>query len=380
MKASRFRTYCISLSFIALISFPFVNDQLKVINDIESFENRRLTGKPSFDVTLLDPYPAKYDTFYNDNFNLRNRLIRYFSLYNVGIFHRSSVPSVVIGYDGWLFTVGDEMDSYTGRNRLTSEELQSFKLELEYREKYLREKGIRFYFLVVPCKASIHSEKISYEYFRMHSDSWGEQLNNFLKENCSVKPIDIFTPFKEFKEDHDLYFKLDNHWNQLGGFYAANEVLNRMHLDFPEVKPLSLNGFSIQTTENCPANTDQMLGNLGIFHESCLEITPKNGFKAIDTNAKGYPPVPGFAYFWDYEKVRIIKGSRQPRLLIISDSFGGGIFPFLAENFSRTVKIFDSWQYGLNENIVEGEKPDAVLIIVNEPILRSFLKHTSRPG
>jgi alginate O-acetyltransferase complex protein AlgJ len=82
-----------------------------------------------------------------------------------------------------------------------------------------------------------------------------------------------------------------------------------------------------------------------------------------------------FAYTWEYENVREIKNSKQPRLLIISDSFGAALFPFLSENFSRTVKIFDAWQYKLNEDIVNSEKPDAVVLVIDEPILRNFIKN-----
>ena len=53
------------------------------------------------------------------------------------------------------------------------------------------------------------------------------------------------------------------------------------------------------------------------------------------------------------------------------------MFPFLAENFSVTEKIFDKWEYKLNESIVENEKPDVFLMIVLESNLRNIIKYRS---
>lgn len=378
MKENKFRIYSLAVIFIASISFPLINGNLHLLNDIQSFENRAMASRPTLDIEHLDPFPARYDTFYNDNFNLRNRCIRYFNIYNVLTYRKSPVPSVVIGKDNWLYLIGDEMDSYMGKNRLTEKELSDFKTELTYRKDYLEQRGIKFYFLVIPCKASIHTENIGYEYFRMHKDSWGEQLNTYLNKHSGIQTIAVFDSLRKYKANQNLFYKLDNHWNDLGGFYTANEVFKYMHKDFPQIELLKLSNYTLNYSEKPAGNLEKMLGNLGVFSESYVELKPKKPLLAHDADKANYPATPGFVYPWEYEKVREISNSKKPKLLIISDSFGAGIFPFLSENFSKTVKIFDSWQYELHEDIVDQEKPDAVLLMINEPILRSILK--SSPG
>ncbi|WP_317897512.1 DHHW family protein [Aurantibacillus circumpalustris] len=380
MNHNLVRIYLIVLVFSAAIIFPLVNSKVHLLNDIESFENRAMKREPDFDINHLDPFPVKYDTFYTDNFDLRNRYIRYFNIYKVLAFRKSPIRNIVIGGNSWLYLLGDEMDSYMGKNRLTAAELESIGKELNYRKNYLEEKGIKFYFMVVPCKASIHSEHIGYEYFRMHEDTWGEQLINYLDKNSLVNSINVYDSLRKFKGDENLYFKLDNHWNDLGAFYTANEVFKHMRAEFPSIELLSVNDFNKIPPNNPKGNLDKMLGNLGVFNESYIELSPKNGYKATEGAKANYPPTHGFVYPWDFEKVREIKDSKKPKLLIISDSFGGSIFPFLAENFSKSVKIFDSWQYKLNEEIVDQEKPNVVLLMINEPILRELLKFQSRPN
>lgn len=378
MDHKLFRTYVLVFVFLAAIAFPIINGRLNLINDIESFENRALAKEPAFNIERLDPFPVKYDTFYSDNFDLRNRYIRYFNIYKVLAYRKSPVTSIVIGGDSWLYLMGAEMDSYMGKNRLTNAELNSIQQELDYRKKYLAERGIKFYFLIVPCKASIHSEHIGYEYFRMHKDSWGEQLITYLKKNSDVDPINVFDSLRSYKKNQNFYFKLDNHWTDLGAFYTANEVLKHMQKDFPSIELLSLNNFNIVPSSVPKGNLGKMLGNLDVFEESYALLSSKNGLKSSEAEKADYPPIQGFAYPWEYEKVRETNDTTKPKLFIVSDSFGGAIFPFLSENFSKSVKIFDSWLYKLNDDLIAKENPNAVLLMINEPILRNLLKSQSR--
>ena len=54
------------------------------------------------------------------------------------------------------------------------------------------------------------------------------------------------------------------------------------------------------------------------------------------------------------------------------------LYPLLSEEFSRTVRIFDAWQYKLNEDIIEKEKPDIVILLALEANLRNLLSSASR--
>ena len=231
-----FRIVSISLVFLACLSFPLLNSGIKLLKDSADFENRALAKEPALDLAHLDPYPLRYETFYNDHFNLRNSLIQLYHLYKIMGFHESPIPDkVVIGKNGWLYNVGEEMDSYMGKNRLSEKELEDFKLELEYRKKYLADRGIKLYFAPVPCKASIYDENIGYEYYRIYKESWGEQLINYLNTHSQLTPINVFEKLRSVKDKTNLYFKLDNHWNSLGAFYAANGIIEHLQKDFPEL-------------------------------------------------------------------------------------------------------------------------------------------------
>ena len=374
-----FRIIVVTIIFIAIISFPIINDEIKFVKDMASSENRQMVSKPSLYFEHLDPYPGQFEKYYNDHFSIRFLLVKYYNLMNLMVFKKSPIPDqVVIGNDGWLFMAGNEINSYKGNLRFEKSELEALKDELEYRKQYLNKRGCQFYFLIAPVKSSIYSDKIPNHIFRVYKQSLGEQLIEYLNKNSEVKPVNVYQVLRLNREKEWLYYKLDNHWNQLGAFYAANEALRRINMDFPEISASSLDEFVIKKTETKDGNIISMLSNVVIFKDYSFQLTPKSGFLASDVSPAGYACVPNFAYPSEFEKDKEIKNSKKLKILIISDSFGGNVFPFLAEHFGRSVKIFDSWQYKLNEDIVEKEKPDVVLLISLETGIKNILNFQSR--
>jgi alginate O-acetyltransferase complex protein AlgJ len=376
MINNKFRIIFLGTVFLAIISFPIINDEFKLVKDIESSENRKMAAKPVINYTYLDPYPVQYEKFYNDNFSIRSLMVKYFNLLNIEFFKKSPVPDkVVIGRDNWLFMADKELNSYQGLNRFNESELEAFRQELEYRKTYLEARGCKLYFLVAPIKANIYSEYMPASIFQVNKQSWGEQLIEYLDNNCAVKPVNVYDVLRANKDKELVYFMLDNHWNELGAFYCASEFFRRLHDDIPGISVPSIDDYNISKTEINTGNIVSMLSNIGNYSDFSIKLEPKSGFMAKDVKPAGYPVIPGFPYPWEYEMDKEIPGLSKPKILIITDSYGVNIFPFIAEGFGRSVKIFDAWQYKLNEDIVASEKPDVVLVIALESNLRSMLKY-----
>jgi hypothetical protein len=374
MKHSTFRTILVSVVFIGILSFAFLNSIFNVVKDIKSGENRAMAAKPIMYLQHLDQYPDQYDKYYNDNFSFRSRLIKGLNYIYIKCFHKSPpiTNKIIIGNNDWLYMGGNEIDTYSGNHRFTPSELKIIKEEFEYRQKYLESRSIKYYVMIAPVKAIIYPENIPNTVFRKNNQSWGEQINEYLEKNSSVKPISVYSILKKEKQSQVLYFKLDNHWNQIGAFYATNEILKRIHTDFPSVNQLNLKDFNIKSVEKDDGNIANQLFDTPLFKDVDYALEPYKGFKSKEVDPVGYPVVPGFPYAFEYEKDREIPGSKQPKILVISDSFGGAVFPLLSEQFSRSVKIFDAWQYKLNEDIIEKEKPDIVILITLEANIRNM--------
>ncbi len=380
MKYQNLRITLISIVFLGLAFFPLINKKLGIIPDIKNFENRKMASEPLLSVTRIDSFPRYYEKYYNDTFTLRARMVKTFNFLNFFVFDKLPASDfVIIGKDGWLFLAGEEFDAYTGKNNFTEKQLSDFKEELEYREKFLEERGCKFYFMITPAKATIYPEKVPFEQLRRTERSMGEELLAYLQKNSSVNTVDLYKVLRENKKKYPTYYATDNHWTRPGAFYSANQFLGQLQQNFPEIQQMSLNDFVINLKDTTEGNTAKILGNPDLFPDTSYHLSRKKTQSVYGKKA-GYVANKSFSYAYMYEEVKEIKNSKKPRLLIISDSFGTDLFPLLSENFSKTVKIWDNWEYKLNEEIVENEKPDVFLLLIHEKNLRSLMKHRSGPG
>lgn len=373
------KNYLLSVIFLSIIFFPLFNSQIGLVTDIKNTENRKMSDRPELKFDYLDPFPGQYEKYYNDNFTIRSMLIKQYNLLNVLVYKKSPIPEqLIIGKDNFLFTSDKELKTYINKDSFNIVELQSFKKELEYRADYLNKYKCEFYFMIIPTKASIYQDKLPNYIFKYNKKTLGEQLLYYLKSNCNINSIDLYKLFRSKKSNSSIYRKSDNHWTELGAYYASNEFLKDINVSFPNVTLSKLDDYFINKIEISNGNLSHMLSDVYLYKDTYISMTPKFGYKAVDVAPIGYKCVPNFPYLDNYEKNREIIDSKLPKILIISDSFGDAIFPFLAEHFSRTTKIFDGWQYKLNEEIYLNEKPDVFLLMIFEANLRNFLSFQSR--
>ena len=370
-----FRITLVIAVFVSIISFPLINSEVLIFNDIENTENRKATDRPTFEPSRADHFPEAYDQYYNDQFPLRQRIVKTYNWVVFNIFKRSPLPNkVILGQDGWLFMAGTEYDCFDGSDQLTEKEMSNIKKELEYRKQYHEARGRKYYFMVAPVKANIYPELLPEGSAQQSTMGTGESLVTYLNKESCINVINMYDVLRRNKHRGQLYYKLDNHWNQKGGLVAAEYILLVMNTDRPEVKTIRYSDFVQNDSSTLTGNLENMLSNVGNTADSAIMLTPNNGFQSHESAKAGYPSPAKFPYTRDYENVRAKTGIHKPVLLIISDSFGGNLFPFISEGFGRSVKIFDAWQYKRNEDIIAKEKPDVVLVVVLESKLRLFGK------
>ncbi|MBP1673810.1 MAG: hypothetical protein H6Q25_1625, partial [Bacteroidetes bacterium] len=375
MNHKKIRNLILLFVFGAMISFPLINDSFHLIQDTKNTENKAPLPKPKLLEHAIDSFPALYEPYFSSNFTIRQRLIKDYYEFHLGIFRKSPHPDqVFIGKYDWLFMGSEENDSYVGSHPLTQEELEKFKKELEYRQQFLQKKGIQFYFVIAPIKASIYPEYIPESVLRKTNKTWAQTLQEYLNKNSTIKVIDLHNTLWEAKKGGNVYFKNDNHWNYRAGLFSTNHILKTIQKDFPQITEIPFTDFKeIVRVGNLSGNLTLMLAQTERYTDSLYEYDPYKGYSAVDLPAVGYEVSPGFPYRQDYELHKGIKGSKLPKLLMITDSFSNYLFPFISERFRETTKIFDNWEYKRNEFIIENEKPDIVILVVWEANLRHIL-------
>jgi len=364
--------------FLLFLTLPYLNKYLPIIEKKKSTENRALAEEPKFDIELLDPFPEQYEEFYNDHFSLRNNYNRFYNYSRFVYFGINPNPKkVILGKDNWMFFNTEMLPSKKERNLFTNEELHRIAEELEARENYLRQKNCAFYVGVIPAKPSIYFEKLDKPHYAKKYDSLptiGEQFCTYMDSSTDLKVLNFRPELLKYKEHYNIYHKYDHHCNYLGGFFMAKQMLEYIQKDYPDLKmSLALDDFDIEYKVVVGGNLSKLLGVNDYVSENRPYLSLKDtNIYLIDGELKNYPYPEGFKYTDNYEIRKSTKDSTLLNCMVIRDSFGQYYQDFLSLGFNNTLYIWDKWEYQLNKEIFEIEKPDVLIILILESQLSKF--------
>ncbi|MCB2220382.1 MAG: hypothetical protein KQI35_08310 [Bacteroidetes bacterium] len=369
----RIRNISLSLMFVIVLLFPTLQSYFKIIPTLESTEKREPASKPTLNFSYLDPFPKRYESYYNDHFSLRNRLIRYKSYLSAIVFNQSPHPDkVIFGKNNWLFIVKDELETYRGSNLFTDGQIDTIVSEFVYRNQYFNERGITMYLAILPTKYTVYPEYLPFYIDRVHSDTRTDQILKSLDTN-SIRVIDLRKYLIDKKEQGTLYFATDNHWNKLGAYYGYKGIIKRIRKDYPVIPPpADLSNFRIRYHETNGLNLAQMVSMQTEFQEQHIELESVRKEKALPIPKFGFKAPRYFEFEKTYELTYSAHNDSLPDLLLIRDSFGLTLSPYLKDHFDTSVYIFDAWKYKLDPEIVNTVQPDIVVYAILESLWDGF--------
>jgi len=375
-RKNKFSNYFLIDLFLLAISSAFIQNAFRIIPEVANTENRRLADKPFFKINLLDPFPAEYESYYNDHFAFRNQFVKLYADVSLDFFGKCPYPDqVVIGRNNELFLVFRELDHYRRKNLFSKSELNKIRSDFSYRKQYLAERGVDYYVALCPTKYSIYPENIPWYIKPADTLSRTEQFINLMNE-LGIQVIDIKSAILKAKDSipEHLYWKTDNHWNDLGAFVAYKEIIEQVSKKHTEIKTVHFSDYSITKFEGKGGNLAGILNRAEENTEPNYEFKPRFPTQSITIKECPYP-IPG-----EFEKESYFHGyytndTELPKILVFHDSFGNKLMPYMKNSFSRTVFILDKWQYRLNEHIVESEKPDIYITLTLESLLQSLMEN-----
>ena len=155
--------------------------------------------------------------------------------------------NVYVGHDGWMF-YGGTIKDYTEECTYSDNRLNFLSKKLIERLNFCEENGIKLYFVVTPNKNSVYPEYMATEGVEMAENRTLDVILNYLSENTELNVIDcrkgLFAA-KEQYPDENLYYKLDTHWNNHGGFAAYTQIMEAVSKDFPNAVTYTKDDYQI---------------------------------------------------------------------------------------------------------------------------------------
>ncbi|MBE6896015.1 MAG: hypothetical protein E7477_02835 [Ruminococcaceae bacterium] len=294
--------------------------------------------------------------------------------------------NVYVGHDGWMF-YGGTIKDYTEECTYSDNRLNFLSKKLIERLNFCEENGIKLYFVVTPNKNSVYPEYMATEGVEMAENRTLDVILNYLSENTELNVIDcrdgLFAA-KEQYPDENLYYKLDTHWNNHGGFAAYTQIMDVISKDFPNAVTYTRDDYQIDYFDSYMKDEAYYLGWYDTITEQGPVYTLKNRLTATMTYRKDSGPYGEFIHAYihengyrdktDYCTFENPNVADAPSVYVIRDSFGIALVPFITDSFSEATF---NWTLGFNKDDILNKKPDIVIMQVVERSLADFFNQAT---
>ncbi len=323
-KINNIITIAIFLIMIILIPLTFYmfKDKIPVINT----ENRELYTKPELQLSTLTEFPKSYDNYYNDHAPFRTQFNQLWSILNYKLFKVSTSDSVLVGKEDWLFYDVKSDGNPIGQLQYSREELninQEKILEsLINVQENLKNKNIEFYYLLIPNKERVYKELLP-DYIKVRESNPILEVKDYIEENSKINVLYLEESLLNAKQEKDIYYKYDTHWNRYGAFLGTVELLKKMNpnLNIGEYNITEINKFGGDLANMIGIN--EYLDNDVDYEINLLDVNmsydkEKNEALTITTN----------------KDAKIKKN-----LLVIGDSFSERMEQYLSSFYEKVVYV-----------------------------------------
>ncbi|MCK5359081.1 MAG: hypothetical protein KAJ95_00560 [Gammaproteobacteria bacterium] len=195
-----------------------------------------------------------FENIFTENLQQKKKLIILNAESKIFILGFSLSEKAILGKDNWFFEgygerrvekdivqSFDNITDYMGQNPFTEKELEAWKVTLEERYYWLKEKGSKYIFVLAPTKALVYPEKLPERILRMKNKYMRptryDQLIKYLNEKSIVPVVDLRKAMLEAKDKHKdvpLFYRTDFHWNYFGSFMAYRAIIGGINQAYPE--------------------------------------------------------------------------------------------------------------------------------------------------
>lgn len=304
-------------------------------------EKKELAPLPSLieDGSLNINYLGQLGAYFSDRFAFRQQLVSLDSAIRGRVFGVSTVDSVVVGKDGWLFYT-DTVNDYTGAQPLSDRALFNIANNVSIMQQYAEARGARFVFTIAPNKNTLYPQFMPYTLTAADRSAHNAVRLRERLDSLGVNYVDLFEMFDSRGEV--LYLERDSHWNDRGALLVCNELLRAAGRED-----------AVYPDGDC-----ELVDYIGDLNSMLYPLNSKPE-KNYDYGISGFDFVTGSGSAED--ALIVTSCSDAPgSLLMYRDSFGNSMLPFMARAFGsaafmRTVP----YNAGLH---IGNYMPDAVIV------------------
>jgi hypothetical protein len=331
--------------FLLVLCMPAVDTAFHLFPSANIAEKRRPLPLPRRDGKSVPAFVREWAAFFDDNFGLRDVLIRWDTTVRLRLLGALPVSKLVAGREGWIFydsekaADGNTMTDYRGLAFYSPARLAAIAQTLLERERWCRQRGATYLLAVVPNKETVYSEYLPRTIRRVRPQTRLDQVLERLGPGAERLLVDLRPALLHAKAQspYPLYNRGGTHWNEYGAYVGYREILRAIGFFLPGLRAYELADFTIGVD---PASDEDHW--LGLHENQRIQFTLRPG--SIRPNPDG----------------------ANAKVLVIHDSFWESLRPFLALHFPNMACYHMNDVGGRLRSIVERERPALVLQITAE--------------
>lgn len=332
----------IAVFFLLLCFLP------KHEGELSPNERRLLAKAPTITLENIASgnFGKEVDTWLEDHFPLRNFFVASYAYMN-HYFGKNAVESVIMGDEDRLFNAPTQVDE------------SSINKNASKIEEFIEKSGLDAELVIIPSAGSVMTDSLPKLRLEYHDR---EMLSIFF-DTCTADGIDIEELFTGTGDIGSMYYRTDHHLTMKGSYTVYRALCERLGLTpFAEEeftkRSFDFYGTVYGTSGLMLTSPDTMeiwekdgdseisvsvfdgtneINYMGILDESCLEES------YVDRYA---------CYLYSNHGLTVIENpnAEQDRtLLVLKDSYGNAIVPFLARHYSRIVMVDTRYYAGIKD-------------------------------
>lgn len=350
------RNYLLYSFVIVIISFTMIS----LISDNKEFselENRKLKTSVTFSIkNFFDGnFQKDYESYINDQFPLRDNWISLKSI-NEYILGKIENNGIIYGSNGELFEKFDSLDE------------EKFKNNVEAIKKFAENYYDKVSLMIIPSSYEIYKENLPMGSPIILQEELINKIYNF---STFSNNIDVMKELLDNKNNY-IYYKTDHHWTTYGAYLAYCKFIdsingNKVNLkDFKEVELPNFYGTYYSKAK--PFNIEPDIMTYYDFNNLTMEIVGDKIYDYIYDYSKKTLRDKYSLFLYGNNPLTIIKNKdikNNKKILVIKDSFGNSLVPFLTQNYEE-IHVIDLRYFSskLSSYLEENDFED-ILIIYN---------------
>ena len=202
--------------------------------------------------------------------------------------------------------------------------------------------------MVCPDKQFIYSEYMP-DYIKRKSIKSGTDIFvEYIKNNIDIKVVYPKEELLKYKDKYQLYYKYDNHWNNLGAYIGYSELMKSLNIYVDNINNVNIKSLSANERFNFDIyHYNDMANMLSLskikyYNDDKAYIISNYITKNYDTN---------YYISWDNFSFNSKSYKSKDNIMIIRDSYAMNMYDYIATGFKQSEFIYiDTFK---NKNITE---------------------------